>query len=388
MTEAEEHRPARRIAFVVANYFGVIDGVLKTTRRLVEYFRSAGDEVRVVTNAGGDPQIAVTDDAILVRSIPLLGVGQPGYRIGLGLDRSARKQLEAFRPDIVHIATPDPTAIATVVWARRRGIPVVGAYHTNIPRYMPYHRGRAWMKPVAWFGLRTFYNRCAHIYVPTQSMLDELRERGFTAKAKLWPRGVDTERFSPAHRSPQWRHRAGIGDDAVVVLFVARLFWEKNVRVLAQALQELTRRGVPHRSVIVGSGPAEDFLRAELPNTKFLGFVQGEELAQAYASSDLFFYPSDTDTFGNVTLEAMASGLPAIVAKAPGSRCLVEDGKSGRIVPAHDPSAFADALEALIRDREGRAALSKGARERAQTFPWTDAFEVISRSYDEILARR
>jgi glycosyltransferase involved in cell wall biosynthesis len=213
-------------------------------------------------------------------------------------------------------------------------------------------------------------------------MIDELSRRGIRGELRLWSRGVDRERFSPLHRSETWRARIGVGEAVPVVLFVGRLRREKGARRLADLLSWLAARGPSHRAVIVGDGPEERALRRRLPDARFLGRLDGPALGEAYASSDLFVQPSDTETFGNVTLEAMAAGLPVVGVDAPGSRSLIDPGISGLLVAAED---LAPATAGLLRDPARRRAMGARARERSSAYSWGSALDQLVDQYGELV---
>jgi len=206
---------------------------------------------------------------------------------------------------------------------------------------------------------------------------------GLSDNFKPWPRGIDMARFSPAKRSTSWRARYGMGPDELVILHVSRLVREKRLDTLTAALRQLT---VPHRVLIVGDGPEREFVQGELPNAIFTGFLAGEDLAAAYASSDIFVFPSDSESFGNVTLEAMASGLPCVCADATGSRSLVAAGETGFLAPADDAAAFARHITTLAQGRALRAALGEAARLRAQSFSWEETLAKMLGYYRAVLA--
>ncbi len=376
--------PPRRIAVFVGNYVDVVDGVAKTIRRLVAHLQARGDEVRVFAPEGPNPAFEVGPELRPLPTLPLLGFAQKGYRYAYRLDGATRRELEAFDPQVVHVASPDRAASQAIAWARRRNVPVVGSFHTNFASYFRFLRGWGWLEPIAWRFVTGFYGRFDEVYVPTPSMLAQLREHGLENPAKIWARGVDLERFSPRWRDMSWRRIRGIEDDEVVIAFVARLFWEKGARQLAAVLRELESRGVAHRVLIVGEGPARGFLERRLPRAVFTGFIEGEELSRAYASSDLFFYPSQTDTFGNVTLEAMASGLPVVAADAPGTRCVVDAPRVGALIDPEDGPGMVAALEAMVLDAALRRSKAREARHHAERFSWPQTLDGIREAYRQL----
>lgn len=370
-----------RIAVFTGAYNHIADGVSRTLNRLVEYLEDQGAAVQVYGPTIPDPPVRHKGTLIPVRSVS--APGRPEYRVSLGLSGPARENLTRFDPTLFHIATPDLLGLAALRRARRAKVPVVASYHTHFASYLDYYRfGR--LEPLTWRYLRWFYDQCRHVYVPTESMMSVLRAKGITDNLLLWPRGVDSTLFSPARRSSEWRRQLGFRDDDVVIAFVSRLVTEKGLDVLVEVVRELESSGTPHRVLIVGEGPERARIEKELPRAVFLGHLEGVALATAYASSDLFFFPSDTETFGNVTLEALASGLPAVVADATGSNDLVENEVTGFLARPRDPRDFMEKTRALIQDATMRKRMSAAARKFAERYEWN---EVLGRmvSYYEML---
>jgi len=376
------YRPSKRVALFAGAYNHIADGVSLTLNRLVDHLERQGAAVRVFAPTVDDPPIDHAGTLVSVPSLPLPGRSE--YRLSLGLSLSARQELKKFDPTLYHIATPDLLGRHALSRAQSTNTPVVASYHTHFSSYLKYYHLGLLETPV-WSYLRSFYRQCQQVYVPTAAIGKVLRDHGITDGLRLWQRGVDTTRFAPTHRSDTWRHAHSIDDDEVVVTFVSRLVWEKGLDVYAQVIERLERQGVPHHSLIVGDGPAREALEARLPNTTFAGFLKGDALARAYASSDLFLFPSDTETFGNVTLEAMASGLPTLCADAAGSRDLVEDGTTGRLCPPGDVDAFTETARTLIADASLRNRMGATAHERAQDFTWPSVLGQMNQYYDEVL---
>ncbi len=376
--------PPRRIAIFTGAYNHIADGVSLTLNRLVEHLESTGAAVLVLAPTVENPPIKHAGTLVPIPS--LAAPGRPDYRISLGLTPSARKRLEAFNPTLFHIATPDILGFQALKLARKWNLPVVASYHTHFSSYLKYYRLsliETWM----WKYLRSFYAQCSHVYVPTPEMAEVLRSQGINNGLELWPRGVDTRMFNPEKRSTRWRRNLGISDQEVVVTFVSRLVWEKGLDVFAEVIESLSREGIPHRSVVVGDGPARSALEERLPGTIFVGYTRGAELARAYSSSDVFLFPSETETFGNVTLEAMASGLPTVCADAPGSNALVSHGKTGYLASPRDSRAFYDRVRALVLDETLRGKLGINASRRAREYSWQVVLSRMTRYYDQILGR-
>lgn len=354
-----------RVALITSSYNFIADGVALTLNRLVAYLEAQGATVRIFAPTGRRAALAHQGELISVPSLPL--PGRPEYRLALGMAGYLKRELLDFKPDLIHIAVPDLLGLAALKLAQRHNIPVVASYHTRYETYLKHYWYLAPLEGALKRYLRWFYGQMLEVYVPSESTRAALLADGLKDNFKPWPRGIDTAHFSPDRRSAAWRTRLGIGTDDVVVLHVSRLVREKRLDTLTDALSRLT---APHRAVIVGDGPDRRFAQERLPRAIFTGFLTGEALATAYASSDLFIFPSDSESFGNVTLEAMASGLPTVCADATGSASLVIPGETGFLAPADDAPAFAAALTMLIEDGGLRSRMGQAARARAVTFSW------------------
>ncbi len=371
-----------RIALFTGNYVHIRDGVSLTLNRLVRYLESHGHKVLVIAPTVEDAPIEPAGRFLPVHSIPL--PLRPEYRFSLSFPWAARRQLEVFRPDLVHVATPDLLGIRALRWARSRSIPAVASFHTHFASYLKYYHLGA-IEPVLWAYGRWFYNQFEEVYVPSPSLAHELQERRIEIPVRVWSRGIEADQFTPSKRSTAWRDARGFS--APVVTFVSRLVWEKGPELFAEVIERLERDGVPHSSMVVGDGPALGELRARLGRTVFTGHLDGDALATAYASSDVFLFPSTTETFGNVTLEAMASGLPAVCADATGSHSLVEDGVTGFLCPPGDVDYFYDAVAGLVRDKKRRTRLGAAARHAALSYDWENIMSRLVGYYEGVLRR-
>ena len=367
-----------RVALFTGAYNHIADGVSLTLNRLVDYLERNGVQVRVFAPTIDDPPIQHAG-----RLVPTPSIAMPGrneYRISLGLPRRARKELDAFAPTIIHIATPDLLGRSALRYAERNGIDAVSSYHTHFGSYLKYYH-MEFLEDRVWRYLRKFYGACEHVYVPSPSMADVLRLHGINDGLLYWPRGVDTDRFHRRHRSLEWRRELGIADTDVVIGFVSRLVWEKGLDVMVDVARRLRSCECGHRFLIVGDGPARSDLEEQIPDAIFTGYLDGEDLARAYASSDVFLFPSETETFGNVTLEAMASGVPAVCADATGSNALVEHGVTGFLAPPTDSALFERYVRSLIEDSSLRGRLSDASRERAKEYAWDAVLERMLNYY-------
>lgn len=381
----------RRIALFAGAYNHISDGVALTLNRLVRYLEAQGAETLVYAPTTNKPP-AIERHAGTLVSVPSIPFpGRKDYRLTIGLSRDGWSKLEAFDPDLVHIATPDYAGSQALKWARSHNVPVVASFHTHFAAYLEYFSSynrfyrMDLLYNTAWKYGRWFYPQCQHIYVPSPSIADELRSKGITDGLRLWVRGVDSDQFNSHWRSDAWRLTHGILPHEVLVSYVGRLVWEKGLYVFADVIDQLKARNVAHRSMIVGDGPARKVLEERMPDTVFTGPLLGEELSRAYASSDVFLFPSDTETFGNVTLEAMASGVPAVCADAAGSDLLVINGKTGYLAPSRDVEQFARCVSWLAQDEDSRRTMGEAARARALTFEWSQVLARMADYYGEIL---
>jgi glycosyltransferase involved in cell wall biosynthesis len=380
----KEQRPLR-VAFVASSYNYINDGVALTLNRLVAYLERQGVEVLIFAPVGRVPAFTHAGTVVPVPSVSL--PPRPEYRFAFGLLGQTVEKLRAFQPDIIHIAlAPDLLGYSALKVAQRLQIPVVASYHTRFETYLKHYWYVASLTGLVRYYLRRSYGTCREVYVPSQSMVDALLADGFRNNFRLWPRGVDTVHFNPSKRSSFWRAKHGIGESELVVVFVSRLVREKQLDTLAAALLLMEADGIAHRSMIVGDGPERATLERQLPHAVFTGFLEGEDLAEAYASSDIFVFPSETETFGNVTLEAMASGLPCVCADATGSRSLVVHGRTGYLAKPGRAQEFADHIVMLACDPELRRQMGAAARERSLGFSWDETMARIHGYYRSLLA--
>jgi glycosyltransferase involved in cell wall biosynthesis len=374
---------ALRVALVASSYNYIRDGVALTLNRLVAYLERHGVEVLVFAPVGKTAALDHAGTLVPVPSIPVPLRSE--YRLAFGIPKAP---LAAFKPDLIHLAlAPDPLGYSAIRAAKALNVPLVASCHTRFDTYLKHYPGSSLAEGLLKRYLRFAYSAAREVYVPSGSMLEALKADGVQTAFKLWPRGVDTKLFNPAKRSPEWRAKHGIGPDEFVVTFVSRLVREKELDTVVASLKLFAARGMPHRVLIVGDGPDRNILEEGLPGAIFAGFLQGEELAAAYAASDVFLFPSETETFGNVTLEAMASGLPCVCADATGSRSLVVHGETGYLETPRNANGFAGRLAVLARDDELRARFGAAARERALTFSWDESMAKILDHYRALVAR-
>lgn len=371
-----------RVAIFTGNYNHIRDGVSLTLNRLVSYLQRNGVDVLIFGPTIPEPAFDHVGKLIAVPSIEM--PGRPEYRITTGFPKDARKHLEAFNPDLIHLATPDILGIKALRWAERNNVPLVSSYHTHFSSYLKYYKLSIFV-PFLWKFLGWFYGKCKQVYVPSESMAEILVEKNIKANLKIWERGINSQLFNPDKKSMEWRRNHGFKDDDIVVTFVSRLVWEKNLRIFADIVNQLKAKYSKVKALVVGEGPAQQEMMELLPKAVFTGFLEGENLATAYASSDIFFFPSDTETFGNVTLEAMASRLPAVVANATGSKSLVDHGENGFRAPVERSDKFFTLIEKLIVDPELRERMANASLEKSKKYSWDSINGKLLGYYKEVL---
>ena len=373
-----------RIALFSGNYNMTVDGANKALNRLAEYLMRRGAALRVYSPTIDKPAFEPQGDLVSLPSVPIPGRSE--YRVPLGLDADTREDLAAFAPNMLHIASPDFSARAAVKWARERDIPVLASVHTRFetyPRY--YHMG--FLEPVVEAYLRGIYRKCDALVTPSQSMVDTLHEQRMHDDVTIWSRGVDRSIFDPSKRDPEWRRKHGLADEDVAIAFLGRLVMEKGLHMFADTMAELRARGVRHKVLVIGDGPARGWFEKALPDAIFAGFQTGADLGRALASADIFFNPSVTETFGNVTLEAMASGLPVVAAGATGSASLVENGETGVLVDVGSPEGFADAIAPYCRDDGLRHAHGAAGERASRAYSWDAINQAVVDTYLRLHAR-
>jgi phosphatidylinositol alpha 1,6-mannosyltransferase len=295
--------------------------------------------------------------------------------------------MEAFNPNIMHISAPDRVSRQAAKWARDRGLPVLASVHTRFETYFRYYN-LAFVEPlmVAW--LRKLYRRCDALVAPSESFAQVLREQRMNYDIDIWSRGVDRDLFNSGRRDLDWRNAQGIADDIPVIGFLGRLVMEKGLDVFSDTIDQLNRRKIAHRVMVIGEGPAKSWFESRLPDAAFVGFQGGSDLARAAACMDVLFNPSVTETFGNVTLEAMACGVPVVAAKATGSQSLVEDKKSGRLITPGAVGQFADALQLYCENSELRAEHGAAGEKRSLDYSWDAINQVVADTYLRLIRQK
>jgi glycosyltransferase involved in cell wall biosynthesis len=291
--------------------------------------------------------------------------------------------LDRVAPDLVHVVTPSFLGLYGVHYAQRRGIPVLASFHTDFVGLLEFY-WLCYLDGLARFMARRFYGQCAATLVPSRHQAAKLSGYGIH-NVGLWRRGVDSVAFSPAFRSAALRTEIGAAEGVPIVLYVGRLGREKNLHYLIAAIELLRRSGPPFKLVIVGQGPMRRKLARRLPEAHFTGHVEGPELASLYASADVFVFPSTAETFGNVVLEAFASGLPVVGVSGGAVGELVTPNVNGLLAPADQPAAFAEKVRMLLERPADRARMAAGALATAAAYRWPDVNQQLLDHYERVI---
>ncbi len=372
------------IALVTETYPPEINGVATTLGRMASALRGRGHGVSLVRPRQGREPGGAEAGAILVRGLPV--PGYPGLRFGLPCRRRLLRRWQVQRPDIVHIATEGPLGWSAMAVARRLGIPVVAGFHTNFHSYSR-HYGVGWLQGPINAYLRHFHNRAQLTLVPTRQLQQALQDDRYRHVAVM-ARGVDTALFDPARRDTALRRAWGVQDSELAVLHVGRLAPEKNLGLLVRAFEAIRQQHPGSRLVLVGDGPAARALRCEHPEFVFAGARVGEVLARHYASADLFLFPSLTETFGNVLLEAMASGLAAVAFDDAAAALHLVHRRNGLKASKGEKGAFVRLAVALAAAPADRARYGSAARQTALALTWEAVFDGLVEDYRALLAGR
>ena len=349
-----------RVSIITETWPPEINGVALTVHGLACGLAARGHAVQVVRPRQPD-KLDTRDDAVTTLAVRGAALPRyPGLRFGLPCGARLRREWSTATPDAIYIATEGPLGLSAMGAARRLRIPVCTGFHTRFDDYLG-HYGLGWLKHVATAHLRRFHNRGAATLVPTRELADELMRLRID-NVQLLRRAVDTGLFHPRRRDAALRQSWGVGEHDPVVLYVGRVAPEKNLQLAVQAFRKLQQRVPRARYVWIGDGPARADLAAHNPDFIFAGTQFGADLARHYASADLFVFPSLTETFGNVTLEAMASGLAVVAFDRGAAHEHIANGISGMRVPADEPQAFVSATFALGVDDVLRGAIRQNAR--------------------------
>jgi len=369
-----------RIALFTETFLPKVDGIVTRLKHTVEHLQRQGDQVLVFCPEGGMTEYKGA------RIFGVTGFPLPLYpELKMALPRPAiGEELEAFRPDLVHVVNPAILGLGGIYFAKAANIPLVASYHTHLPKYLA-HYGLGMLEGVLWEMLKMAHNQASLNLCTSTAMVEELTSHGIE-HCDLWQRGVDTESFHPnlANRAMRDRLSQGHPDDPLLI-YVGRLSAEKGIDRIKPVLE-----AIPHaRLALVGDGPYREELKtlfADLP-VNFVGYLQGADLGSAYASADAFVFPSLTETLGLVVLEAMAAGCPVIAANAGGIPDIVTDGENGFLFDPANNNGAIEATQRLLANQLEREKLRRRARQEAERWGWAAATRQLQDYYRQVLDR-
>lgn len=368
-----------RIAIFTETFLPKIDGIVTRLRHTVEQLQRAGDQVLVVAPEGGITEYkGAKVHGVSGFPLPLY----PELKLAVPLP-TLRPVIEDFAPDLIHVVNPAVLGLGGLYYAKSLKIPLVASYHTHLPQYLQ-HYGLGMLEELLWGLLRSAHNQAQLNLCTSTAMVQELTAHGIE-RVDLWQRGVDTEMFQPHLVSPKMRSRLSQNcPDAPLLLYVGRLSAEKEIEQIRPILETIPNS----RLALVGDGPHRQALEQHFEGTPthFVGYLQGLELASAFASADAFIFPSRTETLGLVLLEAMAAGCPVVAARKGGIVDIVQDGVNGYLFDPDDPQGATYATQQLLEQNQEREVLRQNARQEAERWGWPAATEQLRQYYQTVLA--
>ncbi|TMW71803.1 glycosyltransferase family 4 protein [Alteribacter natronophilus] len=369
-----------RIALFTDTFTPQVNGVAKTLQRLVTYMENQSIEHEVFVPDTVHEEPLFKTNVHRFASLPFFLY--PECRLAFPNLLTVRQQLHKFRPTLLHVATPFNMGLCGLRYARKYNVPFVASYHTHFDSYLKYYN-LGFAMPWIWKYQRWFHEGAEKIFVPSLETRKHLLHRGFK-HLELWPRGVDCDHFSPARNDGTFRQKYAIGKKHIL-LYAGRVAPEKDISVLSKVIETMNPFLKQNTQwVITGDGPVlQDMKDRHGDSVLFTGYLDGTDLAQAYAAADLFVFPSSTETFGNVVLEALASGTPAVVARSGGVQEIVTDGVTGKMCEPASAESFGTAVETLLSSAPTRRLMGARARSYARTQSWSKIFSDLIAGYEE-----
>ncbi len=372
-----------KIAFFTETFLPKVDGIVTRLTKTIEFLTKNGDEVIVFCPEGcPDSYKGATIVGVAAMPLPLypeLKLGLPGPAVS--------DKLEEFKPDLVHVVNPAVLGLGGIWLAKTNNIPLIASYHTHLPKYLE-HYGMGMLEPLLWELLKAAHNQALLNLCTSTAMVNELEDKGIQRTA-LWQRGVDTENFRPELRSEKMREKlfGKYQNTDSLLIYVGRLSAEKQIERIKPVLDNIPGACL----ALVGDGPYRGQLEKIFENTKtnFIGYLSGEELASAYASGDIFLFPSSTETLGLVLLEAMAAGCPVIGANKGGIPDIINNGINGCLYNPDEKDngerSLIEATKKILADKNKKEAMRKEARKEAEQWDWNQATLQLQKYYAETL---
>ncbi len=364
-----------KIAFFAEILIEDFDGASRTMFQLIH--RIPADRFEFLFFCGMGPERIVGFEAVRIPAVSLI-VNRP-YKMAFPLFSKVRmrRKLQEFQPDVIHIATPSMLGEFALKYANQHHIPVLTIYHTHFTSYVEYYlksspRLANFVRSRVIATQKSFYNRCDRVYIPSEEMRSELTSYGvIPTRLHLWQRGIDTTLFSPAKKD-RAEMRKLTGNDFPVILFASRLVWEKNLETLCRIYQACQETQLEHNFLIAGDGAAMEECQRRMPKAIFTGKVDHERLSMLYASSDVFVFPSISESYGNVVIEAMASGLPCVIADGGGSRNFVQQSENGFLCSPNDAADYLNRITTLLKDKNLYQQFVAAGLQYSKSFSWED----------------
>lgn len=370
-----------RIAIFTDTYYPDINGVARTLKRLTDFLESQNITFKLFVPASPTEGL---DSGHIHRSKSLSFFMYPECRLALPNLYQMKSELQNFSPDLIHVATPFNIGLCGVYFSKSLNIPLVGSYHTNFDHYLQYYN-LPFLSKLHWNYMHWFYQTCRKIFVPSPTTFQLLKQHGFT-NLELWPRGVDCQLFHPYYDKKAIKNRYSL-QDSYVLTYAGRLAPEKDLHTLFAAAKSIPSNINQHiHWLIIGDGPLREELETQAPeNMTFTGYLDGKHLAEAYAASDLFVFPSSSETFGNVVLESLASGTPVIGAKAGGVQNIIKTGLNGVLCKPGNAHEFSEAILQLLTNGELRQQMGRSGRNYALTQSWDRILNNLICQYTNVI---
>jgi glycosyltransferase involved in cell wall biosynthesis len=380
-----------KIAFFAEILIKEFDGASRTMFQLIERIPKPEFEFMFVCGMHQKD----LEDTFQVLKVPTLRVpGNATYRFSVPFlkKKALEKQLEEFKPDVIHIATPSFLGNFGLSYAQKHKVPVITIYHTHFISYMDYYLKRVPFlvspaKKLIQKSYNTFYNKTDIMYIPSESISEELTQGGVSLQPqKIWKRGIDLSLFSPEKRDLAFIRQI-TGNTKKNILFSSRLVWEKNLKVLVALYKLVETHKLPYNIIIAGDGVAEEECKKQMPNAFFLGHTEHSKLSVIYASADVFMFPSVTETFGNVVLEAMASGLPCVIANGGGSKDFVTHGENGFLCEPENAAQYLNYIQRILDDAELANTIASKSITYSKTFDWDYLADIYFKDLKNLAAK-
>jgi glycosyltransferase involved in cell wall biosynthesis len=367
-----------KIAIFTDTFAPDVNGVAKTLKRFTDYLNDRGFEFKVFAPESSS-QSLYSSDIHRFKSLPFFLY--PECRLALPNMNQVREELVHFQPDIIHVATPFNVGLCGLHYAKKLNIPLVGSYHTDFDKYLEYY-DLQFLTKVLWRYMRWFHRPMRKIFVPSMDTMEHLQKHGFV-NLDIWSRGIDCATFHPNFNMEKVREKYQI-KERHILLFVGRIAPEKDVSLLPAINEQLPKNMKENvHWLVVGNGPDQEELKKQAPpNMTFTGFLSGQALAHVYATADVFVFPSPTETFGNVVLESLASGTPAVCANAGGVRTIIKNQVTGLLCERNNSKEFARAITSLLENETKRKEMGLSCRYYALAQSWDKIFYTLIHHYE------